>query len=46
MNYIDNNLKNINHNKTIGLIICRENNEYIIKYSSDKRILVREYEFI
>ena len=46
MNYIDNNLKSINHNKTIGLIICRENNEYIIKYCSDKRILSREYRLI
>ena len=43
MNYIDNNLKRINHNKTIGIIIVRENNEYIIKYSSDERIIAREY---
>lgn len=46
MNYIDNNLKRINHNKTIGLIIVRENNEYIIKYSSDERIIAREYRLI
>lgn len=38
MNYIDMNVKQINHDKTIGLIIVKENNEYIIKYSSDKRI--------
>ena len=44
MNYIDENIKIINHNKTIGLIVCKENNEYIIKYSSDKRIIAREYE--
>ena len=43
MNYIDNNLKRINHNKTIGIIIVRENNDYIIKYSSDERIIAREY---
>ena len=43
MNYIDENIKNKNHNKTIGLIVCKENNEFIIKYSSDKRILVRKY---
>ena len=46
MNYIDNNLKKINHNKTIGLIIVRENNEYIIKYSSDERIIARKYKLI
>lgn len=46
MNYIDEHIKGINHNKTIGLIICRENNDYIIKYCSDKRILAREYQLV
>ncbi len=46
MNYIDNNLKKITQNKTIGIIICRKNNKYIIEYCSDKRILSREYELI
>ncbi|MBR5369890.1 MAG: DUF1016 family protein [Bacilli bacterium] len=46
MNYIDTNLKKITQNKTIGIIICRKNNEYIIEYCSDKRILSREYELI
>ena len=44
MNNIDDNLKTINDNKTIGLIVCKKDNKYIIKYSSDKRITVREYE--
>ena len=43
MNYIDNNLKRINHDKTIGIIICKRNNRYIIEYCSDKRIISREY---
>ena len=46
MNYIDDNLRKVNQNKTIGIIICRENNKYIIKYCSDKRIIAREYELI
>ena len=46
MNYIDDNLRNINQNKTIGIIICREDNEYIIKYCSDERIIARKYELI
>ena len=46
MNYIDDNLKSINQNKTIGIIICREDNHYIIKYCSDERIIAREYELI
>ena len=43
MNYIDENIKKLNHSKTIGIIICKENNKYVIKYSSDKRIISREY---
>ena len=43
MHYIDDNLKSIHQNKTIGIIICRENNEFIIKYASDKRILSKEF---
>ena len=45
MNYIDKNLKSINQNKTIG-IICKKENNYIIEYCSDDRILTREYELI
>ena len=46
MNYIDNNLKRIYQDKTIGIIICKEDNQYIIKYSSDDRILSRTYELV
>ena len=46
MNYIDQNIKKISQDKTIGIIICRENNEYVIKYCSDDRIITREYEVI
>jgi len=43
MNYIDNNVKKIYHNKTIGIIICKKDNKFIIEYSSDNRILSKEY---
>ena len=46
MNYIDTHLKQIKQDKTIGIIICKENNKYVIKYSSDKRIISREYELV
>ena len=46
MNYIDKNLKKINQNKTIGIIICKKENRYVIEYCSDDRILAREYELI
>ena len=44
MNYIDDNIKTIEENNTVGIIICRQNSEYVIKYCSDKRIISREYE--
>ena len=46
MNYIDDNLRKINQDKTIGIIICKEDNKYIIKYCSDERIISRKYELI
>ena len=46
MNYIDKHVKNIIHNKTIGLIITRKNNKFILEYASDKRILAKEYKII
>ena len=46
MNYIDDNLRKIDQDKTIGIIICKEDNKYIIKYCSDERIIARKYELI
>ncbi len=46
MNYIDENIKEINQSKTIGIIMCTENNELIIKYSSDPRMIARTYEIV
>ena len=46
MNYIDKNIKSINQNKTIGIIICKKENKYVIEYCSDDRILAREYELV
>ena len=46
MNYIDKNIKTIDENDTVGIIICKQDNEYVIKYCSDNRIIAREYEFV
>lgn len=46
MNYVDNNLKKINQDKTIGIIICKKDNKFIMEYCSDKRILAKEYELL
>ena len=46
MNYIDNNLRRINQKKTIGIIICKKDNKYVIEYCSDNRIISRTYELV
>ena len=46
MNYIDNNLRKINQDKTIGIIICKKDNKYVIEYCSDKRIISKTYELV
>ena len=46
MNYIDGNLKKINQDKTIGIIICKKGNCFIMEYCSDKRIIAKEYKLI
>ena len=43
MNYIDKNIKNINHDKTIGIIIVKKDNKFILEYSSDERIYETTY---
>ena len=46
MNYIDKNIKSLDENDTVGIIICKQDNEYVIKYCSDDRIISREYELV
>ena len=46
MNYINENVKSINHDKTIGIIICREDNKYVIKYCSNPKIYRTTYEVV
>ena len=46
MNYIDKNLRKITQDKTIGIIICKKDNKFIMEYCSDKRILSKEYKLV
>lgn len=46
MNYVDKHIKTIEENDTVGIIICKKNNDYVIEYCSDKIILSREYELV
>ena len=46
MNYIDKNLKTLDEDKTIGIIITKKDDKYIMEYCSDARIITKEYELI
>ena len=46
MNYIDKHVKTITQNKTIGIIICKKDNKFVMEYCSDDRIISRVYELI
>mgnify|MGYP006050701663 CR=1 FL=1 len=46
MNYIDKKMKTIEENETVGIIIVKKNDKYIMEYCSDERILTREYNII
>ena len=46
MNYIDKNTKEASNNNTIGILICKRENKFVIEYCSDERIAVREYELV
>ena len=46
MNYVDKNLKTINQEKTIGIIICKKDNHFVMEYCSDERIYRTTYELV
>lgn len=46
MNYIDINIKEQFNNNTMGILICKRENRFVIEYCSDGRIAVREYELV
>ena len=46
INYIDKNIKTITQDKTIGIIICKKDNMFIMEYCTDNRIYRTTYELI
>ena len=46
MNYIDKNIKETLNNNTMGILICKKENKFVIEYCSDDRIAVRKYELV
>ena len=43
MNYINKNVKRITDNKTIGIIICKKENKFILEYCSNNKIFETTY---
>jgi len=46
MNYVDKNIKTIDEDKTIGIIIVKKNDKYVMEYCSDDRIISKEYQLV
>ncbi|HIU40168.1 MAG TPA: DUF1016 family protein [Candidatus Aphodocola excrementigallinarum] len=46
INYIDKNIKTPNQNPTLGIILCRKDNEFVFEYVPNDNVIDREYELI
>ncbi len=46
MNYIDKNLRTLEEDKTIEIIIVKKNNDYFMEYCSDERIIAKKYQIM
>ena len=46
MNYVNKNIRRVEQDKTIGIIICKKDNKFIMEYCSDDRIYQRVYELV
>lgn len=46
VNYIDKNIKKINHNQTIGILVVKKKNHYVIEYTTINNMYFTTYELI
>ena len=46
VDYVDKNMRLQHHNKTIGLLIVKKKNQYVIEYVTNKEIYVTTYKLI
>ncbi len=46
VNYINKNIKGKNHNKTIGLLIVKKNNKYVLEYITNKDVFVTTFKLL
>ena len=46
INYIDKNIKEPFHDKTVGVIICKKENKFVMEYCTDNRIFTTTYKVV
>ena len=46
INYVDKNIKKTFHENTVGVIICKKENNYVMEYCTNPQIFVRAYETV
>ena len=46
INYVDKNIKKPFHEETVGVIICRKDNKYIMEYCTNLNIFISTYQKI
>ena len=46
INYVDKNIKKTFHENTVGVIICKKENKYVMEYCTNPQIFVRAYETV
>ena len=46
VNYVDKNIKLSNHNKTIGILIVKKKDKYVIEYVTNKDIFITTYKLV
>ena len=43
INYVDKNIKEVFNDKTVGVVICKKENKYVMEYCTDNRIFTTVY---
>ena len=46
INYVDKNIKELFNDKTVGVVICKKENRFIMEYCTDNRIFTTTYEIV
>ena len=46
INYVDKNIKEPFNDKTVGVIICKKDNEYVLEYCSNPQIFTTTYKLV